>query len=472
MKAQETLQQSKRLRPIGHIGAGEKIGFGLGDFACNLIYASLSTYLLFFYTNVFGISAGAASLLFLVVRFIDAFSDPIIGFFVDKSNTKYGKYRPFLLYGAVPFAALAVLCFTVPGFGGTGKLVYAYITYIMLSVCYTFVNVPYGSLTAAMTNDQQESVSLTTYRTFLANVGQVIVAFFVPFLADMFTKNLGAATGWQLTMAIMGIMGGLLLWGCFFSTHERVRVSASHNKIKVKDVFEQLMHNRPLVILCIFFFVIYGVKSIVSATGIYYVTYYVGRADLVKWYSLAGTLPALAFIPAIPWLAKHLSKFQLIIVSIAADIIGMAGLFFAKPEWITWIFISRGIASVGNGMISAYMWALIPETVEYGEYKTNKRMSGVIYAIIGFVFKCGNALGGMIPGLVLSATGYVATTSHQTDGALHGIVIATTIVPIIIYFIAIFSMKFYNLDKETYNKISAELQARNKRELAEEENNK
>lgn len=150
----------------------------------------------------------------------------------------------------------------------------------------------------------------------------------------------------------------------------------------------------------------------------------------------------------------------------------MAGLFFAKPEWITWIFISRGIASVGNGMISAYMWALIPETVEYGEYKTNKRMSGVIYAIIGFVFKCGNALGGMIPGLVLSATGYVATTSHQTAGALHGIVIATTIVPIIIYFIAIFSMKFYNLDKETYNKISAELQARNKKELAEEENNK
>ena len=251
-----------------------------------------------------------------------------------------------------------------------------------------------------MTNDQQESVSLTTYRTFLANVGQVIVAFFVPFLADIFTKSMGAARGWQLTMAVMGILGGLLLWGCFFSTHERVKVPAAHTKIKVKDVFEQLLHNRPLVILCIFFFVIYGVKSIVSATGIYYVTYYVGRADLVKWYSLAGTLPALAFIPAIPWLANHLSKFQLIILSVAADIIGMVGLFFARPEWLVWIFVSRGIASIGNGMISAYMWALIPETVEYGEYQTNKRMSGVIYAIVGFVFKCGNALGGMIPGLI------------------------------------------------------------------------
>ncbi|WP_395322348.1 glycoside-pentoside-hexuronide (GPH):cation symporter [Levilactobacillus parabrevis] len=464
----ENAQPKRTIRPIGQIGVGEKVGFGLDDFACNLIYASLSSYLLFFYTDVFGLSAGAASLLFLVVRFIDAFSDPIIGFFVDKSNTRWGKYRPFLLYGAIPFAILAVLCFTVPSFGGVGKLAYAYVTYILLSVCYTFVNVPYGSLTSAMTNDQQESVSLTTYRTFLANVGQVIVAFFVPFLADLFTKSMGAAKGWQLTMVIMGVMGGLLLWGCFFSTNERVKVPAAHTKIKVKDVFEQLLHNRPLVILCIFFFVIYGVKSIVSSTGIYYVTYYVGRADLVKWYSLAGTLPALAFIPAIPWLANHMTKFQLIIVSVAADIIGMVGLFFARPEWIVWIFISRGIASVGNGMISAYMWALIPETVEYGEYKTNKRMGGVIYAIIGFVFKCGNALGGMIPGLVLSATGYVATTQHQTAGALHGIVIATTIVPIIIYFIAIFSMKFYNLDKETYKRISAELKERNAKELAEE----
>lgn len=201
------------IRPIGQIGVGEKVGFGLGDFACNLIYASLSSYLLFFYTNVFGITAAAASFLFLVVRFVDALSDPIIGFFVDKSNTRWGKYRPFLLYGAIPFAILAVLCFTVPSFGGATKLAYAYITYILLSICYTFVNVPYGSLTAAMTNDQQESVSLTTYRTFLANVGQVIVAFFVPFLADIFTKSMGAARGWQLTMTVMGILGGLLLWG-------------------------------------------------------------------------------------------------------------------------------------------------------------------------------------------------------------------------------------------------------------------
>ncbi|MEF7406675.1 MFS transporter [Pediococcus acidilactici] len=455
-------------KPIGHIGIGEKVGFGLGDLACNLIYASLSSYLLFYYTDVFGLSAGAASLIFLVVRFIDAFCDPIIGFFTEKSHSKFGKYRPFLLYGAVPFALLAILFFTVPSFGGTAKLIYAYVTYILLSVVYTFVNVPYGSLTSAMTNDQQESVSLTTYRTFLANIGQVLVAFFVPYLAEIFSSSIGKAKGWQLTMTIIGIVGGLLLIGSFATTRERVIVPKKHAQIHVKDVFEQLSKNQPLLVLCIFFFVIYGVKSIVSSTGIYYVTYYVGRADLVKWYSLAGTLPALAFIPAIPWLAKKLTKFQLIILSVSADIIGISGLLFAQPTWITWIFIARGIASVGNGMISAYMWALIPETVEYGEYKTNKRMGGVIYAIIGFVFKCGNALGGMVPGLVLSATGYVAGVQQQTAGAQRGIIIATTVIPIIIYFIAIFSMKFYKLDKETYAKISAELKKRNEQELANE----
>ncbi len=462
------MDASSKIRPIGQISNGEKFGFGLGDMACNLVYASISSYLLFFYTDVFGISAAAAALMFLIVRFVDAFSDPIMGFIIDHTNTKFGRYRPFLLYGAVPFAVLAVLCFSSPSFQGATKLIYAYATYILLSVCYTFVNVPYGALTAAMTNDQQESVSLTTYRTFLANVGQVIVAFGVPFLADAMTKSVGLSKAWQLTMVIMGTIGGILLLICFGTTHERVKTPANHLKISVKDVFHQFRVNRPLVVLCIFFFVIYGVKSIVSSTGIYYVTYYVGRADLVKWYSLAGTLPALAFIPIIPWLAKKLSKFQLIILSVACDIVGMAGLFFCQPSWIVLIFISRGIASVGNGMISAYMWALIPETVEYGEWKTNKRMGGMIYAIVGFVFKCGNALGGMIPGLILSMTGYVEGVQHQSAGAIHGIVIATTVVPIVIYFIAIISMKFYNLDKDTYAKISADLQARNAKELESE----
>ncbi|NMM62719.1 MFS transporter [Clostridium sp. P21] len=449
------------------ISVREKIGYGFGDFACNLVYASISSYLLFFYTDVFGLASSAAAFMFFIVRIIDAVMDPIVGMIVDKTNTKYGKFRPFLLYGAIPFAVLAILCYSTPQLSQGGKILYAYATYIALSVCYTFVNVPYGALTSAMTQDQHESVSITTYRTFLANIGGVIVAFFVPLLANQFSKTMSLSKSWQLTMIIIATIGGVLLLICFGTTKERVQVPASHTKIKFSDIFEQFKVNRPLVILSIFFFVIYGVKSVVNSTGIYYVTYYVGRPELVKWYSGIGTLPALFVIPFIPWLSRKLTKKQLMTLSIATDIIGMVGLFVFPSNWITAIFISRGIAAVGNGMISAFMWALIPETVEYGEWKTNKRLGGMIYAVIGFFFKCGNALGGMIPGLVLSMSGYVAKQA-QTPTALNGILIATAVIPICLYIIAIVCMRFYNLDKETYARISQELQERNALELAKE----
>ncbi|MBU3102043.1 MULTISPECIES: MFS transporter [Clostridium] len=455
--------------PNTNISKREKIQYGFGDLACNLVYASISSYLLFFYTDVFGLASGVAAFMFFIVRIFDAISDPIIGIIIDKTDTKYGKFRPFLLYGAVPFCILAILCFSTPQLAMGGKVIYAYATYIALSVCYTFVNVPYGALTSAMTRDQQESVSITTYRTFLANIGQVIVSFCVPLLAGLFANSMSIAKSWQLTMVIIATIGGILLLICFKGTKERVRVPASHKKIKASDIFEQLKVNRPLLILSIFFLIIYGVKSVVSSTGIYYITYYVGRPELVKWYAAIGTLPALFIIPFIPWLSRTLTKKQLMSISILTDIVGMIGLFVVPSTWIVAIFVSRGIASVGNGMISAFMWALIPEVVEYGEWKTNKRLGGMIYAIIGFFFKCGNALGGMIPGVVLAMSGYVAHTT-QTTTSLHGILIATSVVPICLYTIAIFCIRFYSLDKETYARISKELVIRNNLEFEKEKN--
>ena len=213
------------------ISIKEKLGYGAGDLACNLVYASISSYLLFFYTDVFGLASGVAAFMFFIVRIIDAVVDPIVGIIVDKTNTKYGKFRPFLLYGAIPFVILAILCFSTPQLGETEKTIYAYGTYIALSVCYTFVNVPYGALTSAMTQDQHESVSVTTYRTFLANIGQVVVAFFVPFLAGIFSRSMSLSQSWQITMVIIGVVGGVLLLVSFKTTTERVRVPSSHTEI-------------------------------------------------------------------------------------------------------------------------------------------------------------------------------------------------------------------------------------------------
>ncbi|HCO80885.1 MULTISPECIES: MFS transporter [Bacillus] len=444
------------------IRMSEKVGYASGDFACNLIYATVSTYLLFFYTDVYGLSAAAAGTMFLVVRAIDALADPFIGAMVDRTNSRFGRFRPYLLFGALPFAVLAILCFTTPDFSEMGKLIYAYITYVGLSLTYTFINVPYGALTSAMTRNNQEVVSITSVRMLFANLGGLVVAFFVPFLATFLGDTTGnTALGWQITMAFLGVLGGGLLIFCFKSTNERVTLQKPEEKIKFSDLFVQLRVNRPLVVLSIFFIIIFGVNSISNSVGIYYVTYNLGREDLVKWYGLIGSLPALMVLPFIPKLHKLLGKKKLLNYSLLLNIVGLLALLVIPPSQITLILIFRLVAAAGSITAGAYMWALIPETVEYGEYKTGKRMGGLIYAVIGFFFKFGMALGGIVPGLVLDRFGYIAN-QVQTPEALLGILITTTVIPVCLLILAMVDINFYNLDEEKHKKVVRELENRDK----------
>ncbi|WP_129726660.1 MFS transporter [Ectobacillus funiculus] len=437
----------------------EKVGYASGDLACNLIYQTVSTYLLFFYTDVFGISAAAAGTMFLIVRAIDALSDPFIGTLVDKTNSRFGKFRPYLLFGAVPFALLAILCFTTPNFTGSGKLVYAYITYTALSVLYTCINVPYGALTSAITRDSKEVVDLTSVRMVFANLGGLIVAFGVPLLAGTISESTSKATGWQATMTIMGIAGALLLLFCFRNTKERVQIKEVHGKIKFADIFEQFRVNRPLVVLCTFFILIFGINSISNSVGIYYVTYNVGRPDLVKWYGLLGSLPALIILPFLPVLNKKLGKKNLMRVSLSLTIVGTLSLLVIPPTAIPLILTARLLAAAGSLIAGGFMWALIPETIEYGDYKTGKRLGGLIYAMIGFFFKFGMALGGIVPGLVLQQFGYVAD-QVQTPHALTGILITTAVIPAVLLAVALIIINFYELDEKRYAEVVKALEMR------------
>ncbi|WP_342047735.1 MFS transporter [Bacillus sp. OTU530] len=439
----------------------EKVGYASGDLACNLIYQTVSTYLLFFYTDVFGISAAAAGTMFLIVRAIDALSDPFIGTLVDKTNSRFGKFRPYLLFGAVPFALLAILCFTTPNFTGSGKLVYAYITYTALSVLYTCINVPYGALTSAITRDSKEVVDLTSVRMVFANLGGLIVAFGVPLLAGAISESTSKATGWQATMTIMGIAGALLLLFCFRNTKERVQIKEVHGKIKFADIFEQFRVNRPLVVLCTFFILIFGINSISNSVGIYYVTYNVGRPDLVKWYGLLGSLPALIILPFLPVLNKKLGKKNLMRVSLSLTIVGTLSLLVIPPTAIPLILTARLLAAAGSLIAGGFMWALIPETIEYGDYKTGKRLGGLIYAMIGFFFKFGMALGGIVPGLVLQQFGYVAD-QVQTPHALTGILITTAAIPAVLLAVALIIINFYELDEKRYAEVVKALEMREK----------
>jgi GPH family glycoside/pentoside/hexuronide:cation symporter len=454
-----SVQPQPSLQENSKLGMREKIGYASGDLASNLIYQTTSIYLLFFYTNIYGISPGAAATMFLVVRLIDAISDPLVGSLVDKTNTRFGRFRPYLLFWAIPFAGLAFLCFTTPDFTEGGKLIYAYVTYIGLSIVYTFVNVPYAALTPALTKNSNEIVSLTSVRMIFANLGGVIVAYFVPFLSNYFGEIASPTRSWQLTMGIIGLVGALLLLFCFFSTKERVKPVNNDAKIKFTDIFEQFAKNRPLVVLSIFFVLIFGVNSISNSIGVYYVTYNLGREDLVGLYALLGSLPAFLCIPLIPWLNRKLGKKALLNLSLILSIVGTLSLLLIPPTMIELILISRVVTAIGTLTAGAFMWALIPETIEYGEYVTGKRLSGLIYSLIGFFFKCGMALGGAIPGLILSQFGFVANQA-QSSQALFGILIGTALIPAIVLALALVNINFYNIDDKKLSQIRAALKER------------
>ncbi len=443
------------------ISLKEKLGYASGDLACNFIYQTVSSYLLFFYTDVFGITAAAAGFMFLIVRMFDAVMDPFVGTVIDKTNTKYGRFRPYILYGAIPFAVVAILCFTTPGFSAPMKLVYAYITYILLSVTYSVVNIPYAALTSAITQDNKEIVSLTSVRMLFSNAGGIIVSFGVPLLAGIFTHMTGkTSSGWQVTMSIMGILGAIILIVCFLNTKERVQVNHSQEaKVNFKDIFLQLRINRPLVIICLFFILNFGVNSIVNSVGIYYITYNVARPDLVKWYGLMGTLPALVLMPLMPLMNKLMGKKKLLFTALSMKAIGLIALFLIPSSMVPLIFTARLIAALGTITAGGFVWALIPETIDYGEYKTGKRTSGIIYALVGFFFKFGMAIGGIVPGLILSKYGYVAN-QVQTATALHGILMTLTLIPAIFVIIELGAIFFYNLDEKEHKRVLNELNAR------------
>ncbi|GKT04582.1 glycoside-pentoside-hexuronide (GPH):cation symporter [Furfurilactobacillus sp. WILCCON 0119] len=442
----------------------EKFGWATGDFAQNLIYTTISTYLLFFYTNVFGLSASTAATMFLVVRLIDAINDPIVGTFVDKHTTRFGKYRGYLLYMSVPLAALAILCFTVPNFSAMGRLVYAYVTYVGLSVLYTTVNIPYGSLNAAMTRNNKEIVSMTSLRMVLANLGSLTVSFGVPICVKLFSNGSytgpQSQSGWFWTMVIYGIAGALILMYCFHESVERITMSGDQlENVHVSDLFHQLVINGPLRTLAIFFIITFGLMSVVNAVGAYYMTYNAGNPGLMQWYNLLGTLPAFIVVPLTPWLNRKLGTQVLMQSSLVLAIIGFIMLYFIPATNVPGTFIARTIEAAGIILSTGFQWALVPQTITYGEWKTGKRENGIINAVIGFFFKFGMALGGVIPGYVLAAYGFAANKT-QSARSLQGIRLTTTIIPIILTVLAMVVFAFYHLTDEKVEQMNEEIASR------------
>lgn len=466
---ESTTQSTSESKGFYKLSAIQRIGFGSGDLAQNLIYQTVSMYLLIFYTNVFGISAAAAGVMFLIVRIVDVVWDPIVGAFVDKHNPKLGKYRSYLVLGGIPLTGFAILCFWN---GFSGSLLYAYIIYVGLSMLYTLINVPYGALNASLTRNTDEITKLTSVRMFMANLGGLAVGYGIPILVKIFSpdgkiNSPESGNAWFITMTIYALTGLTLLIFCFYQTKERVVMEENETSdVKVSDLWTEFKRNRPLRILAFFFITAFAMMAIGNSAGSYYMIYNVQAPDMLPYFMALGSMPAFIFMPMVPAIKRAIGKKRMFYVFLSVAIIGMALLYIisvipALKTQIWLVFIAQFIKSTGIIVATGYMWALVPEVISFGEHITGKRISGIVNALTGIFYKAGMALGGVVPGLVLAFVGFDKNNQvTQSAFAEQGILWLVAVIPCILLFLAMFIISRYELEDNVIDRINMEIEER------------
>ncbi len=477
--SQSASAQASKAKGFYKLSWLQRIGFGAGDMAQNLIYQTVSMYLLFFYTNVYGLGPGVAAIMFLIVRIVDVIWDPLVGTYVDKHDPRWGKYRSYLLLAGIPLTGFAILCFWN---GFSGSLLYAYITYVGLSMCYTVVNVPYGALNASMTRDTNEITILTSTRMFMANLGGLAVGMGIPIVLRLFDPSESGDmsttdSAWLSTMTVYGLIGLALLVFCFNQSRERVVMDKKETaNVKVSDLWMEFAHNTPLRVLAFFFITAFAMMSVGNAAGAYYVNYNIhGSAGELSVFMGLGSIPAFIFMPMIPAIKKMVGKKGMFYIFLLIAILGMAMLYvvskmdsLANVQWGAYsaqmwlVYVAQFVKSTGVIVATGYMWALVPEVISYGEYTTGRRISGIVNALTGIFYKAGMALGGVVPGAVLAWVGFNHEAPEQTWMAQEGILWLVAVIPAILLLLAMFIISRYELDDDRIDAINAEIEKRHK----------
>jgi len=423
----------------------ERISYGLGDAASNLIFTMVTTYLMFFYTDVFGLNVAAVGTLFLIARIIDAFDGPIIGVLVDQTSTKWGKSRPYFLWLAVPFGVVAVLTFMTPDLSASGKVIYAYSTYIIMGITYAAINVPLSSLLPSLTSSSQERTVVNTFRMVGGQVGALIVnAAVLPLVA--FFGNGNKQDGFFYTMILFASVAVILFFITFANTKERVQVNGN-KPIPFKEGVKALKGNFPWLILLIVNVLLFVSLITAGQSTMYFFTYNLNRVDLVPLLNGLSSLTLIGII-AVPFLARKLGKRNTLILGFIIAGIGQIGVYIgAEALTIPMIITGRVLGTIGLGLVAGLKFAMIADTVDYGEWKSGVRAQGLLMAASTFGVKFGMGIGGAIAAWIMSAGGYVAN-QKQSSSALFAIEFNFVWIPLICYIIGIVLVMFYRLEKE------------------------
>ncbi len=451
----------------------EKVSYGFGDFASCLYWQTFMVYLTFFYTDIFGITAAATAAMLGISRSMDAFFDPVVGMIADRTQTRWGKFRPYLLWFCVPMAIAGVLTFTTPGFGNTGKLIWAAVTYNALMLIYTAINIPYTAMLGVMSPNPNERTTLSSVKFIFAYAaGMVISATLLPL-----SKTLGAGNeqrGWQLAFIIVGlvVIGSFLI--VFFNTKERVNPPKEQKTSVLRDLGD-LVTNGPWLILLattITFILFVAVRGSVTA---HYFKYYVGTQEvgipffggvksysfewLVSAFNTSGQLASLAGVFLVPFFAKAVGRKVAFISLFAVAVLSTASFYLLDPKQVWLILGINLLGSATGGPLSALIWAMYADTADYSEWKTKRRATGLIFSASIFSQKEGWAIGAAVGLGLLSMVGFKANVVQNAD-TLAGLRLLMSLIPAGFGIISIILVMFYPLNEKKVAQIGEELKAR------------
>lgn len=415
----------------------ERFSYGCGDLGCNIIYSAMSSFLLFYYTDYVHVSAGVIGTIMLLSRVFDGITDLIMGIIVDRTKSRFGKCRPWILRMAIPFALAGILLFTVPsGLGNTAKLAYIFITYnLVSSVIYTAINVPYATLNSLITQDRYERSVLSIFRMILATTGTFIITNLTLPLVEFFGNNLSA---WTKTFAVFGILAVIVFMITFMGTKERVVPAKDTKQEKVPFVkgIRLLFQNKYWMMITITLVFIFINYSLNGGAAVYYAKNILHNSDMVGTMNLVANLVQIGVMFFTAFIIKKIGKRNMLIVGAVIYGLGFAMFGFVGTN-MTGIIIACVLKGVGNAGISSCMFAIVSDTIEYGEWKTGYRTEGLINSASSFGFKVGNGLGSAILGWVIGAAG--AGTGSE---------ITFIWIPAILCIGQVVVMWFYKLDKE------------------------
>lgn len=434
----------------------EKIGYSLGDAASHIVFDSSVAILAYFYTDIYGLPPAVMGTMFLLVRLLDAITDPIMGAIADATSTRWGRFRPWLLAICVPFAVSCVLVYSVPSFGDTGKIVYAVAAYIFMTLMYTAINIPYCSLGAALTSDPRESLSLQSWRFAITPIGGALGTALILPLADFLYPG-DRATGIQVSMAIFGLIGCLMFVVCFFTTKERVQPIKEENLNIARDV-KVLFKNDQWLILSVYNFMMLVAVVLRGGAVVYYINTVLNKgADIITLFMLGGMFASMAGSVLAKPFGTCFCKVKLSFwINLLTAAFGVACFIVPPQMWIV-IFVIHIIISIIQGGNGALQWSMITDANNYGEWKTQRRITGMNVAANIFVIKLGVAVGGAILGWVLAYFNYESGVATQSASAAQGVMLLFTLVPAVFYVLTAFSIKFYGLNEARMDRVVDDL---------------